>query len=977
MGHEQSQLIFNNNNNNQNQINSFPQINLSKSLFEFLYVIGRGGFGKVWKVNLKKTQKCYALKEMSKLKIILRRSEKSIRSERELLSNLYHPFLVNMICAFQDFDNLYLVMDLFKGGDLRYHIFMNKKFSESQSKFFCANVILGLEYIHKNNIIHRDIKPENLVLDSNGYLAITDFGVATKNNKNNSSETSGTPGYMAPEVLCSLNHSFFVDFYAVGVMAYEFMNGHRPYLGRNRKEIKEAVLAKQVIVSKKNLGENGWSFEAGDFINRMIQRKVMKRLGYNGIIEIKNHFWFKEIDWDELLLKKIKSPFIPKDEDNFDKKFCEASDNFGEIDGTIKEKYNIFVKRKEFRNLFYNYTYIREEEKQQVINNYYNDNNNNNNQLRKSYVKIIQVDKKYPLRINNNISTHLNILNNNINNNINNNYQNVNNDNNNNILNNSRINFNIKPESFINQSKSSNNIFISPKNNGQVFYKKRATKNSIIIDKNPNNEINNHIENNNQKYRNSVIIINPYYNQNINYFSNSNLNINEPLTSKNMKNNNIFIQNDMINSKTKSFDLGESNEFNNRNSNTLDMQNRNNIRIKVKNNNINVTRKNSNSLSQPSYSLKVIRKNPQQININTSNQNQINKNLLKERIVYSPPHVISAKINIKNKSQNKLNTPTSHLNINNINDSNSNSKIYEITRNNGVKRMNCLNENNNVNNISNILINNKENYSTLDYTLDRNSIISSYQSLPFSSNTFKNSINKINFRNNVNRINSEKFIHQNKNNSTLNIHEKRYINNNRNEKNLYSTINKFLYKKNNATISYSSTSKSMKKISLRPTCLYNNSKVMKEKLYNNSNFDYLTFNKIKGQSSIRIDNFINTLNNSNHKPNDINKKNNIKINRNIFNKRKSTKNINDKNNNLNNYNKNNRTIHSKLWPTSENNVEKKCFEQSFSSTIRNDKENINNNYSTNTNTNTINNNIAQIRVTLIPRPQIKTMKKNI
>ena len=170
---------FNPNNNNSSLLSS-QKLKLSKSLFDFLYVIGRGGFGKVWKVLLRRTSKHYALKEMSKMKIVLKRSEKSIQSERELLSNLYHPFIVNMISAFQDFNNLYLVMDLFKGGDMRYHIFLNKKFNEIQSKFFIANIILGLEYIHKNKIIHRDIKPENLVLDQNGYLAITDFGIAKK-----------------------------------------------------------------------------------------------------------------------------------------------------------------------------------------------------------------------------------------------------------------------------------------------------------------------------------------------------------------------------------------------------------------------------------------------------------------------------------------------------------------------------------------------------------------------------------------------------------------------------------------------------------------------------------------------------------------------------------------------------------------------------------------------------------------------------
>ena len=141
---------------------------------------------------MKKNNKKYALKEMSKVKIIDRRSEKSIKAEREFLSKLRHPFIVNMNCAFQDFENLYLVMDLLTGGDLRYHLCKLRHFSEEESKFFIACLLLGLEYIHSNNIIHRDIKPENLVFDDNGYLRITDFGVAKIRKEDNSSETSGT-----------------------------------------------------------------------------------------------------------------------------------------------------------------------------------------------------------------------------------------------------------------------------------------------------------------------------------------------------------------------------------------------------------------------------------------------------------------------------------------------------------------------------------------------------------------------------------------------------------------------------------------------------------------------------------------------------------------------------------------------------------------------------------------------------------------
>lgn len=162
---------------------------------------------------------------MKKVKVIDKKSEISILYERELLCQLNSPFIVNMHLCFQDHENLYLLMDLLSGGDLRYHICRYRKFSEKQTQFFIACIILGLEFIHSNNIIHRDIKPENLVLDENGYVRITDFGIAKIYNKENKSETSGTPGYMAPEVIRCLNHSYVVDFFALGVIGYEFMTG--------------------------------------------------------------------------------------------------------------------------------------------------------------------------------------------------------------------------------------------------------------------------------------------------------------------------------------------------------------------------------------------------------------------------------------------------------------------------------------------------------------------------------------------------------------------------------------------------------------------------------------------------------------------------------------------------------------------------------------------------------------------------------
>ena len=306
---------------------------MNSNNFEFLYIIGRGGFGKVWSVKSKKTNKHYALKQMSKVKIIDKKSVKSINSERELLSELYSPFIVNMHYAFQDKEFLYLVMDLLPGGDLRYHISIHKKFSEEQTRFFICGIILSLEYIHSKGIIHRDIKPENLVLDEKGYIRLTDFGIAKKNLEDNSSETSGTPGYMSPEVINSKNHSFPADYFALGVIGYEFMKGIRPYKGKNRKEIKEQMNERQAQITMKeiiknnyenvsniNEGEN-WSKESIDFINKLLIRNPEERLGFKGIQELKEHLWLKYYPWNLMYNKVLPPPFIPSDKGNYDEKY--------------------------------------------------------------------------------------------------------------------------------------------------------------------------------------------------------------------------------------------------------------------------------------------------------------------------------------------------------------------------------------------------------------------------------------------------------------------------------------------------------------------------------------------------------------------------------------------------------------------------------------------------------------------------------
>ena len=637
--------------------NKINNSKISKSFFEFLYVIGRGGFGKVWKVRHKQTSKQYALKEMSKLKIIDKKSVKSIKTEREFLSILNHPFLVNMIYSFQDSDNLCLVMDLFLGGDLRYHICHKKRFDEVQSKFFCACVILGLEYIHKNNIIHRDIKPENLVLDEKGYLAITDFGIAKKNKNDNSSETSGTPGYMAPEVLCAQNHSFTADYFAVGVMCFEFLKGHRPYLGRNRQEIKEAVLAKQAHVHRKDVFENGWSLDAGNFINKMLYRKPSKRLGCEGINEIKECSWFKNFNWDDLLQKKITSPYIPKYGDNFDKKYCEAKEN---IDKETIERYQIYRNKGSFKNIFQNYTFIREEneekENNKIIEKSQNHNTSSstksstgNNNININYHYINKYDEKE-----NKINNDINEISEEIKNPIE-------------LYDSSKYKNRI--DQFINKNKIRSKFENIYNNEGNRYLKNIEMK---------KNKINNNISLKNNEYYN-IKNIAKYFEEPINEFDNNyisiknnNINIFNNYNFENNENNNNNKNNDSSNH----MDVNDETNENEQNNTIYNLKNekKNNIEEEEENNNI----KKENILLEIEGD---INKNN---NNNSNNNNKVRQNK-------------------QNEKELKVNNKLYNFNINN----NPNNNIIVLVKsnktpnNNGKDIFNIKDKNNSKNKISN------------------------------------------------------------------------------------------------------------------------------------------------------------------------------------------------------------------------------------------------------------------------------------
>ena len=594
---------------------------------------------------------------MSKLKIIDKRSEESIMSERNLLSTLNHPFIVNMYFAFQDFYNLYLVMDLLTGGDLRYHIAHRRTFSEEETKFFISNMILALEYIHSKNIIHRDIKPENLVLESNGYLRITDFGVAKINEKDNSSETSGTPGYMAPEVILVLNHSFPSDFFALGVIGFEFMLGYRPYLGRSRKEIKQLIVNRQAKIKNDEIPDD-WSVNAVDFINKLLIRKEEERLGYNGIYELKNHPWISDVDWEKLRLKKVNPPFVPPYKENYDKNYCEGEEDIGE--DTI-ERYQMYAQSELYPEFFKNYTFCN----LSYISNYhikrlkrFKENIKIKDIIEKNINKVINeqkdtidfekkiIIKKDLYKIEDDEKNNLENTKNNEKNLINNSYKKENNKKNTNINNNSKDlsksveelkQFNININNINKENDSISNSIENKQNKNELINSKIDNKNIKYntIDHEINNIIKNHLDNNTNvnfssievdktpskkrrkisyksnnlsknkkiKEKKENIIYNNYINLNFNNFSN-----------KNYNNNNIY--GGTISSNKKITNIKAV-------SNTTRKQNpkSNNMSKKKieKSGSMNILSNNKNMFNH------ILSHNKGKFNLKTLNQNHINK----------------------------------------------------------------------------------------------------------------------------------------------------------------------------------------------------------------------------------------------------------------------------------------------------------------------------------------------------------------
>ena len=193
-------------------------------------------------VRKKGSPKVYAMKILRKEAIIERNQVEHTRAEREILEKIDHPFLMKMHFAFQTPTKLYFVMDMITGGELFFHLKNERRFNEERSRFYTAEIMLGLEHLHLKNIIYRDLKPENILLDSDGHVVLTDFGLSKKFTKGEKAQTfCGTPEYLAPEVVIGAGHGKEVDWWSLGILLYEMMVGLPPFYSENTNLMYELI----------------------------------------------------------------------------------------------------------------------------------------------------------------------------------------------------------------------------------------------------------------------------------------------------------------------------------------------------------------------------------------------------------------------------------------------------------------------------------------------------------------------------------------------------------------------------------------------------------------------------------------------------------------------------------------------------------------------------------------------------------------
>jgi serum/glucocorticoid-regulated kinase 2 len=304
-----------NNINNTETIISPDGHKVNEGSFEILRTLGKGYFGRVFLVEKKDTKKLYALKVISKLDIIKRNFFDGLKNEKSIMEKVNNPFVVNLDYCFANPSYIFFAMQFKQGGELYYHLRKNKRFNEKAAKFYASQILEGLSYLHSLGIMYRDMKPENILLDENGNACLADFGISKVLKENEKTKSFvGTPEYVAPEIILQKGHDKSVDIWCLGILLYEMVYGLPPFYNKNQNVMLNWVVKLDPTFPKSiKISE-----DLEDLIKKLLQKEPSKRIGFNNISEIKEHPWFKDINWEEVMSLKIQPPIKPEIGDKFD-----------------------------------------------------------------------------------------------------------------------------------------------------------------------------------------------------------------------------------------------------------------------------------------------------------------------------------------------------------------------------------------------------------------------------------------------------------------------------------------------------------------------------------------------------------------------------------------------------------------------------------------------------------------------------------
>ncbi|KAM6949018.1 RAC-beta serine/threonine-protein kinase-like [Aplochiton taeniatus] len=288
---------------------SKPCTKVTMSDFDYLKVLGKGTFGKVLLVKEKATGMYYAMKIIRKEHVITKVNVQHTISESRVLQKIKHPFLITLQYAFQTHDRLFFVMEFANGGELFFHLSRERVFSEDWVRFYGAEIVSALDYLHSRNMAYRDLKLENLLLDKDGHVKITDFGLCKEDVTDGDTMHTfcGTPEYMAPEVLVG-EYSRAVDWWGLGVIMYEMLCGRLPFYSRDCKLLFELIVMQQVVFLK-NVGP-----EAEDLLTGLLMKAPKQRLGGGpgNAKDVMAHKFFTSINWQDVVERKLTPPFKPQ-----------------------------------------------------------------------------------------------------------------------------------------------------------------------------------------------------------------------------------------------------------------------------------------------------------------------------------------------------------------------------------------------------------------------------------------------------------------------------------------------------------------------------------------------------------------------------------------------------------------------------------------------------------------------------------------